>query len=259
MTPFTDPDRYDVALGGRRCDLKSFLIVEKSKIRRYRQDPDLLLQASALVPFDQVGSDHLQDKDLYIFAFVTALVAYKREDLEQALKAGQPASFVYPLPEAWALNPGWRSLGALALKAETDQELHVELGGQGKDHEFLAERLVFNPGAQVQTRKDYYSLAYLSTDGIPGGRLGIRSPTRNITHVIAPNEWENIWIYGMEIILAGYITRGEFRSRARLLPAGSRVQQYTRTRTDNLHLPVAELHPLGDLLQRVKEWHRPDR
>jgi hypothetical protein len=60
----------------------------------------------------------------------------------------------------------------------------------------------------------------------------------------------------MEIVLAGYITRGEFRSRARLLPAGSRVQQYARTRTDNLHLPVAELHPLGDLLQRVKEWHK---
>jgi len=25
-TPFTDPDRYDVSLGGHRCDIKSFII-----------------------------------------------------------------------------------------------------------------------------------------------------------------------------------------------------------------------------------------
>jgi hypothetical protein len=33
-TPFTDPDHYDVALGGRRCDLKSFLIFQKNTIHR---------------------------------------------------------------------------------------------------------------------------------------------------------------------------------------------------------------------------------
>ena len=26
MTPFTEPDRYDISLGGHRCDIKSFLI-----------------------------------------------------------------------------------------------------------------------------------------------------------------------------------------------------------------------------------------
>jgi hypothetical protein len=58
----------------------------------------------------------------------------------------------------------------------------------------------------------------------------------------------------MQIILAGYMTRGEFRRRARPLPAGSRVLQYPRTRTENMSLPIGELRPLGDLLERVKEW-----
>src|SRR5512145_3161542 len=35
-TPFTDPDRYDVALGGHRCDVKSFLISRREAIRQVR-------------------------------------------------------------------------------------------------------------------------------------------------------------------------------------------------------------------------------
>src|SRR5512140_1358826 len=31
-TPFTHPDRYDVSLGGHRCNLKSFLITRRGQI-----------------------------------------------------------------------------------------------------------------------------------------------------------------------------------------------------------------------------------
>jgi hypothetical protein len=60
----------------------------------------------------------------------------------------------------------------------------------------------------------------------------------------------------MEVILAGYLPRGEFRRRATLLPAGSRVLQYARTRTKNLALPVGELRPLSDLFERVQKWEQ---
>ena len=52
-TPFTDPDRYDVSLGGHRCDVKSFLLTHRDQIQRVRRDPGLLLDAPALVPSDQ--------------------------------------------------------------------------------------------------------------------------------------------------------------------------------------------------------------
>jgi len=58
----------------------------------------------------------------------------------------------------------------------------------------------------------------------------------------------------MEIILAGYITRGEFRRRARRIPTGSQVFQYARTQTDNMFVPVADLHPLSDLFVRAQNW-----
>ena len=38
-TPFTDPDRYDVSLGGHRCDIKSFLISHRTQITSLRADP----------------------------------------------------------------------------------------------------------------------------------------------------------------------------------------------------------------------------
>jgi hypothetical protein len=58
----------------------------------------------------------------------------------------------------------------------------------------------------------------------------------------------------MEVILAGYMLRGEFRRRARRLPAGSQVLQYSRTKTANLALPVKDLYPLDDLFGRARAW-----
>ncbi len=38
-TPFTEPDRYDVALGGHRCDVKTFIISRRKQIISLRRDP----------------------------------------------------------------------------------------------------------------------------------------------------------------------------------------------------------------------------
>jgi len=63
-TPFTDPDRNDVSLGGHRCDIKSFLISDRTQITSLRADPELILKAPALVPLDQYSADGHSDSDL---------------------------------------------------------------------------------------------------------------------------------------------------------------------------------------------------
>jgi hypothetical protein len=50
--PFTEPERYDVALGGRRCNIKSFLITHREQIAEMKRKPQILLGAPALVPSD---------------------------------------------------------------------------------------------------------------------------------------------------------------------------------------------------------------
>ena len=253
-TPFTDPDRYDVALGGRRCDIKSFQIFDKAKILQARRDPEYILSAAALVPSDQLASDHLNDTDLYIFAFVHALITQDENDLKRAIAAGQPVSLIYPFPAAWAQPDPWRSLGSLALKTDLPSAITLELGGQDSQRSFQTEELTLLPRTRQKAKRDYYSLAYLHAPYAPEGRVGIHSPELAQTRLIQAEEWGNIWVYGMEIILAGYMTRGEFRRRARDLPANSRVLQYPRTRTHNGFLPVRRLRPLAGLFERAKEW-----
>lgn len=255
-TPFTDPDRYDIAIGGRRVDLKSYQLFRRDQIRQVHRQHGLLLDASAMVPQDQVEAGHLDDDDLYIFSFLTALVTAGPADLEQALAAGQPVDWLFPCPEAWSRPANWASLGPLALKLESGQPLEVELGGQAENHGFQTETVSLPPKKRRLARQDFCSLAFLRLRQRPAGRVGIHSPILDETLLVQPEQWDNIWVYGMRIYLAGYITRGEFRRRAQLLPQGSRVWQYNHTRTPNYALPLSDLHPLHDLLTRARHWNR---
>jgi hypothetical protein len=255
-TPFTDPDHYDVALGGHRCDVKSFLLSRRKTILQVRQSPDVLFNAAALVPSDQLASQHLREQDLYLFAFVMALVAGHSNETQSARQAGQPIYLMHPLPVRWARPPRWRPLGKLSLKLEAEPALMIEVGGQTAGHEFHIERLQLSPGKRVVLDAEFFSLSYVHIEMPSQARLGIRSPELDETYVIEPLTWGNIWLYGMDIFLAGYVPYAEFCQRAAPLPAGSPVWQYPCTRTANHSLLVSDLYPLGGLFAQVKAWER---
>jgi hypothetical protein len=255
-TPFTDPDRYDVSLGGHRCDVKSFLLTHRDQIQRVRRDSGLLLDAPALVPSDQDAADGHYDDDIYLFAFSTAVNAASQEDLQKAIAAGQPIHLLHALPREWANPQTWTPLGRLALKSESDSPVTVELGGQVEDREFVSERLVLPPRERVESRTAYFSLASLYVESPPDGRVAVHSPARGETHVIQPHEWGNVWVYGMDIFLTGWLSRAEFRHRAHSILPGTRVFQYDETRVKNLAVDVRELRPLGALFEKVKEWEK---
>lgn len=254
-TPFTEADHYDVGLGGRRCDLKSFLLFQPELIRRVHRDPSCLLQAAALVPADQAASSRLSEDDLYVFAFLTALTAHRPEDAAAAEQRGQPFCFIHILPGRWLQSRPGHSLGRLSLTSQCPGILTLEIGGQDQDGQFLTETLYLSPGKPTPTQQVFASLAYVYISHPPRGEVTVHSPSLGHTGVIRPEAWENIWVYGMDLILAGYIPRGEFISRARRLPAGSRVFQYNRTRTDNLFLPLGEVFPLHKLFQSARLWN----
>ncbi len=253
-TLFTDPDRYDVSLGGRRCDIKSFLISYRSQITSLRADLGLALKAPALVPVDQYSSEGHADNDLYLFAFMTGLVAASPDDVKKALSVGQPVHLIHCMPKTWTRPQKWIPLGPLVLKSESDEALTLEIGGQDAGRDFLTQAIELPPRTRLEVDAGFYSLAYIHVNSRPGARLGIYSPSRRETYLIESVEWSNIWVYGMDIFLAGWITREEFRRRASLIHEGSRVFQYTRTRTNNLAMSVADLKPLNELFERVRAW-----
>ena len=255
-TPFTDPDRYDVSLGGHRCDVKSYHISRREQITRVRADPGLVLQAPALVPMDQFAAEGHKPDDIYLFAFLLGVTAASQEDVERALAAGQPAWLIHPLPDAWARPVNWLPLEKLSMKSECDTPLTVELGGQDSARNFVTRTLDLPPRTRVPVPDEFYSVAYIHVKRRPEARLGIHSPVRGAPYLASPIEWGNIWLYGMDILLTGWLTHEEFRRRSKVLNAGLSTFQYARTRTKNLLVPINELNPLGELLEKVKAWEQ---
>lgn len=253
-TPFTDPDRYDVSLGGHRCDIKSFLITYRNQISEMQRDPAIVLKAPALVPSDQHAADGHSDHDLYLFAFLSGLIAASLEDLKKALEAGRPAYLIHALPDAWAKPAVWNPLGPLALKSESDETLTVELGGQDEGRGFLTRLVELPPRTRVVVHDPFFALSCVHISKMTEARVGIHSLARKETHVISWHEWGNLWVYGMDILLTGYLSREEFRRQASFIQPGSRVFQYKQTRTKNLAVPITDLKPLNELFDRVREW-----
>ena len=252
--PFTSPDRYDVVLGGRRCDLHSFLIKDRAQIVDMRKAPGVLLRAPALVPSDYHAAEGFSDHDLYLFAFLAGLTASSLEELKKAQEAGQPAYFLHALPETWARPQAWAPLGPLTLKSESDEALTVELTGQAEGREFLSCKVELPPRMRVLVREPFFALTSVHIPKLIEGRLGIHSSRRKETHIIHWHEWGNLWVYGMEIVLAGYVARSDFRRRASPVQAGARVFQYRQTLEKHLALPIADLNPLRELLAQVRAW-----
>jgi hypothetical protein len=108
------------------------------------------------------------------------------------------------------------------------------------------------PRTRLEIPGAFFSLSYLHIQSSPQARIGIYSPTRNETYLIGTQDWGNLWIYGKEVLLVGYITRDEFSRRASFIQAGSHVFPYAVTQVKNLAVPVSELKPLSELFMKGK-------
>jgi hypothetical protein len=255
-TPFTDPDRYDVSLGGRRCDIKSFFISRRGQITQMRRNPEVMLNAPALVPSDQNAAEGHSEKDIYIFAFLAGLTAASLADIQKAAAKQQPLFLAHIMPKAWRRPLEWSTLGRLVFKSESAERQVVEVSGQVEGGEMRTVSVELPPRRRVQIADEFFSVTHIQSKSLPDARIGIHSPARKETYLIGAAEWGNIWVYGMEIWLAGWLTRSEFMQRAVPLPEGTRVFQYEKTRTKNLAAPVRELKPISNLLERTKEWSK---
>jgi len=251
--PFTDPDRYDVTLGGRRCEIKAFLISHLEQTDEMKRNPAVLLDAPALVPSDQHAAEGRSENDLYLFAFVSGHIAASRDDLRKVAESKQPHYFLHVMGEEWRKPLNWNPLGPLALKSESEEEMLIEINGQAEGREFVTRLLSLPPQTRVLMEDPFYSLTSVHVHCLPKARLGIRCEARKETYLISHLEWGNIEVYGVDIFLVGYLSRGEFRRRAAALPPNSRVFQYNRTHVKNLAVPVSDLQPLNRLFEQVRE------
>jgi len=247
-TPFTDRERFDVVLNGQRCDIKSYLISHREQIKKIRQNPAVLLDAPALVPSDAHAGDGHSYNDIYLFAFMNGLVAASQADLHKAMAKKQPHYLVYVPPMTWRKPNHWKPLGTLTLRSESAEEMLIEVNGQDEAREMKRTVISVAPGGIAKLNEMFYSVTSLHIHRAPKTRINIHSEGLNETLVVAPLDWSNIWVYGMDILMTGYATYEDMSQRSMLLPPNSRTFQYERTHVKNLALPVSKLKPIQKLL-----------
>jgi hypothetical protein len=250
--PFTDPERYDVSLAGQRCEIKSFLISHREQISQIKHNPQILLNVPALVASDQNAAEGHLNSNVYLFAFLSGLVTASNEEMQKAIQDNQPRYVIHVMPDSWMRPQKWNPLGKLALKSDSEESQIIEIGGQDEGREMRSLEVEIPPKRRIQVDDRFFSVAYIHVKNMPTARIGIHSPVRKETQIIGGTDWGNIWVYGTDILLTGYLKREEFNRRARFLREGVRVFQYDRTRTKNLAVSVCDLKPLSELLEHAK-------
>jgi hypothetical protein len=251
---FAYPSRVSAVIGGRNCCLYSTEIFQRRMIRRIRYDPAILLSSPAMAPAKDLFLESRSETDLLIFSFVTGLVTPNHSELKKAAAAGKSLYMLYPLPAAWSRPSHWAPLRDIILKTEAGDNLTVLLGGLAGNRDMIVEEVQLPALQRVHSQVDFYSLAYAHLSEIPAGRLGLYSPALDKTMVIKPYQWGNIWVYGMNIILAGWITRGEFLRCANAYQPRSDFFEPAQGHGKYLALPVSELKPLQSLFERAFQW-----
>ncbi len=157
------------------------------------------------------------------------------------------------MPDSWKRPQQWNPLGKLTLKSDAEEPQRVEIGGQDAGRQMRSLEIEIPPKTRVQIDEGFFSLAYVHSKNMPNARIGIHSPIRKQTYIIEASEWDNIWVYGTDILLAGYLTREEFNRRASFLREGAHVFPYDQTRTKSLAVSVCDLKPVAELFEHVKQ------
>ena len=252
--PFTDPQKFHVTLGGHCCDVRSFLISRRAQISELRCNPEVILKAPALVPSELHVGDGPSDQSLYLFAFISGLVAASQDEFKKVHASRQPHYLVHVMPPAWRRPLNWNPLGTLSLKSESDEEMLVEVSGQDGGRGYLTRLVTLPARTRVTVGGDFYAVTAVHVNQMPAARIGLHCSAYQEAHVIPPLDWGNIWVYGTGILLAGFISRAEFRRQARPVAPNSHIFQSAYAGTKNLAVPISSLSPLQDLFRRVREW-----
>ncbi len=251
---FTDPDHPTLTIGGRRCAIFNTIISKKWQIKEVRTKPLKLLDMPAMVLQDQTEMHYLNDDDIFIFGFLNSLLTTTQHSITQALDAGQPTFQIKLLPPPWSRCSSWHSLGTLTCQYEEKEKICLEIGGLSSDRKYLTETLILSSGTESFCNKDFFYIHYLSTKDYPKGKISLTSSTLKLTHIIQSHEWRNIWIYGLEIILVGFITRGEFFNQAQMMSVGNHPFDFRTRLTKYFSIPVSKLASLPELFNRAKSW-----
>jgi hypothetical protein len=99
-----------------------------------------------------------------------------------------------------------------------------------------------------------HALLALHTLALPQAEILVASENRASPWRLRPGGWENIWLYGMEVLLLGWTTAGEFRRMSTMSPPSPRASWGLRPPPGSYSAPSLALRPAKGLLAHL---HQP--
>jgi len=251
LKPFTNPDQPDISIAGSRIEWINFLISRPKSIKHIIQNPESLLKFPMIVDLSRADRELMQDEDILFFSIALGKTTAHLSELRRYIKPDEEKYLCYPLPLSWAHPEHYESLGKLTMKSECDPEMIVELGGVDNRRVFSSFTQVLPAKVRIEIDHKFYSLSYVHVLDLPVGRISIYSPKLGQTCTIYAHEWGNLWVYGVKIMLIGYISWKEFNHRSYELPAGSLVLGELRLPVKTRAIDVAYLHPICELIPNI--------
>ncbi len=230
---FQAADRFEIALGGRRCSVAAELITAARTRARFLRRPAEILGHDLQLQRRELQRPTYGRDDLWLGALVLAALP---------ARAAPARALVHLLPAAWASPARWQPLADLALKSEHPEPLDIELIGLDARRAYQTCRLTLPPARRVTVPLEFYSLAAVRAFARPQARLGLHCPAvgRQPT-LLGPPGWRDLWLAGEQVIFAGYTSHAEISRRARPHP-------------DRVSLHIRDLRPLPELFAAARAW-----
>ncbi len=194
-----------------------------------------LLAGQAEVPDTLLDSAGAMPEDLFVFACLVAEITRRRPHLRRLAAQGQPVFLVALPPTAWRRPP--RQAAPWQVRNDSRFPLHLEMGIETAGRRPRVEQVHLPACAQVCLPARAEGLRYLHTRRLPGAALVLRR-AGTPEWVVSPGRWHDLWLRDPALLLLGWITRREFRRRARRATDG-------RARWA---MPCSLLQPVGRLL-----------
>lgn len=258
-SPFSAPERSEVILLGRRSILRTTLVNKKKSILSLHHHPNRLLQSRAVIEGKLLYSEKNKDTDFIIFAVLTGLISSNPLQIKRAYSSQQPIYLIYNLPRVWSNPNHYGQVDKLTFAGETNEPITLELVGENIQREFQTIQIEIHPHQRTTISENLYSFAYLHVNHPLNRIIQFHSSRLGRKCVIKPHEWQNIWVYGMKIILVGYMTYEELRQRIPFLKLNRDYHLTNRTNpyysgVERIFLNIHEFHPLTPLFEQALLW-----
>lgn len=246
--PLTRPWHPGILLGGRRLDLQCMLLFRRAQIRQLKRNPSRLLDAHAHIPLRTLSAPVMDEGDLVVVAVLVGLTARSPYDIQKASASRLPMHLISTAPDATWMSKSRRSyLGPITVSCQDPQPFNLELAGQNTARQWQTETLTLIQGSATSSLK-FRAVYYVHTDHLPSTPLLLKGAALDKRWITPTRDWKNLWIYGMDVIFVGWLTKGAFMQQAQRMPAGTRMRFGERMQHESLVLAFHKLRPMNRLI-----------